>query len=210
MKTTFNLICSIITNTNVVNFDDKLNKVYNAISSLLNIPEVGTIQRKFLIEGDAKFDASVIPDDVDSEQFTEVITYLKPTEENYRAWLKVRTSGNNNKHFTYINRRIAEVDAEKRELKRKVSPHIFEEYTKQRDATRNELQRDLVLLVWNNQAFNVETTALPSGKYVNILRCTADSLDEEIKLPEFIKVQEEITNIEKYHTYTLSDPEYKL
>jgi hypothetical protein len=85
---------SSIVDNKVKNFQGKLDKVYNSICRLLDLPEQGTFTRKFLLSG---WNPDNIPHDIGktSESFEEVIIFLRTSiidGKEIRSYLKKRIS----------------------------------------------------------------------------------------------------------------------
>lgn len=85
---------SSIIDNKVKNFQGKLDKVYNSICRVLDLPEQGTFVKKCLLNS---WNHENIPQDVKktSETFDETITYLRThvaDGKEIRSYLKKRVS----------------------------------------------------------------------------------------------------------------------
>jgi hypothetical protein len=143
----FLTIFSIVDN-NVKNFQEKLDNVYNSICRVLDVPEQGNYNHKFLLKN---WNAENIPEKTKNETFTEEITYLKTSEENgreIRSYLKKRTNSTGNVFLSYTKRQMSETEKHRLELYRKVDANLFEEFLKEKDEARNPITRTSTYIIF--------------------------------------------------------------
>lgn len=95
---------------------------------------------------------------------------------------------------------MSETEMHRVELHRKVDKAIFDEFLEQRDETRKEVQRDTTHIIFEDTNYLVES-------YDNfaLLRISTFSEDQDVKIPEWFGKSENVTEVEKYFSYNLSN-----
>jgi nicotinamide riboside kinase len=197
----------VIIDNNVKNFNEKLDNVYKAIGTVLDVPEAANYLKKYLIKG--SFDPAQIPEEFDRETFHEQITYLSETEENHLCWLKERTDNNGGKYLSYTKRRVSEKESERLELKRRVDGNLFKEYMTHKDENRNTVNKDLTMFIWKNRSYMVEAFKMQDGAEVNVLRFSHHQDGEEVEIPDFIEVGDDISENPTYFSFNMSNPNFE-
>jgi CYTH domain-containing protein len=144
-----------------------------------------------------------IPANVKNESFHETLTYLKTKIVNgqeIRSYLKKRVSSSGHVFLSYTKRQMSETEMHRVELHRKVDKAIFDEFLEQRDETRKEVQRDTTHIIFEDTNYLVES-------YDNfaLLRISTFSEDQDVKIPEWFGKSENVTEVEKYFSYNLSN-----
>lgn len=190
-------------NNKVQNFQEKLDKVYNSINRVIDVPEQGNFQHKFLLSA---WNIANIPEKTNNETFNEDITYLKSITENgkeIRSYLKKRVSENGNTFLSYTKRQMSECEKHRLELHRKVDANIFAEFLKEKDESRNPINRKVTSILFEDVIYTVE-----SYEGFAILRVSTHTDSEEVKVPEFFGASSNITEDPKYFSYNLTNPSF--
>lgn len=95
----------VIIDNSCKNFNEKLNRVYNSICQVLDVPVQGNYHRKFLLPSDFSIDS--IPENINKETFYEELTYLQDgADPKQKSWLKYRVSESGHKYFSYVKRQL--------------------------------------------------------------------------------------------------------
>jgi hypothetical protein len=69
-------------------FDKKMERLHSNICKFLNIPQGVHFTKKYLVAGN--WDASMLPEGMNSTKFTETFTYLYSNDPSTRTWIKKR------------------------------------------------------------------------------------------------------------------------
>jgi CYTH domain-containing protein len=178
--------------------------VHNSICRVLDLPEQGNFQHKFLLSA---WNPENIPEGVKNETFQEYITYLKTATsqdgKEIRSYLKKRVSSAGNTFLSYTKRQMAETEKYRLELHRKVDHNIFEEFLKEKDTTRKEISRKVVNIIFEDVLYTVESY----GDFA-FLRVSTHTENENVNIPDWFGANTNITEEAKYFSYNLSNPQF--
>ena len=89
------------------------------------------------------------------------------------------------------------------ELHRRVDNNIFEEFLKERDTERNEIQRTVVHLIFQDVLYTIE-----SYEGFAILRVSTHNEEDKVNIPEWFGENTDISEEPKYFSYNLSNPAF--
>lgn len=195
------MLFSIISNE--VTFNEKVTKVCNSISNLLQYPKEVSYVRKFLVMPD--FSIEDIPKSIEVQTFKETITFLnEPVTEinkiepglNHISYVKLRQSKRGNKISSYILRVLSDKPDERLELRRTLNK---DDYVRRKkvlgDNTRKDLRKHVSVFIFDNSIYHLEKIKT-NGKSISILRVMSSSQgDAEAIVPSFIPVQYEVTSM---------------
>lgn len=176
------------------NFDTKINRVIKEISSVLGLPQPITEERKYIV----KVSGNDIPNPINSEIWQTYLVSDPDTEVRLRRrqWGKGKFV---NVHTT--KRRIN--DKEEIETERQVSNALCESLLSQADPYRHTIHKQRTSFIYEGQYFELD-------KYLErldgliILETKGITEGEKVKLPESIKIVEDITGNKDYYNYNLS------
>lgn len=192
---------TVISNTSVGSFKQKMDEVFKCICKVIDIPEMPSFQGKYLIKGD--FDISKLPQDLEYEVYIEEIHYLNSESKNEEVWVKKRISKESKgETFSFTRRRLAKVAAEKLELMRNITRRQYEDYLKLSDKSKKMVSKEIIVFVYDNQNCVVEDFQI-ADKRVSVLRAYVVD-PQNVKIPSFIEVKEEITENPEYFTWNLA------
>lgn len=176
---------------NSTDFAEKMRRLMKEISNVLGEPEPLEIERKFLIE---KPDLEYLESLDSCEKVNIVQTYL--TNNNPNEEVRVRQRGINGS-YTYSKTRKINIDGLKRiEIESRITPEEYIEELQNADPTRQQIVKTRYCLSHNNQYFEIDI--FPDMENEAIMEIELASEDEEITIPEFINVIEEVTEKEEY------------
>ena len=178
-------------------FEDKMRKLIKEISSVLGEPEPLEIERKFLIE---KPDVELLEKLDSCEKVNIVQTYLKSTNPNEEV--RVRQRGINGS-YTYSKTRKININGLKRiEIESRLTSEEYIEELSKADPSCKQIIKTRYCLSYNNQYFEIDI--YPDMENEAIMEIELSSEDEEIKIPEFINVIEEVTEKQEYKNSSLA------
>lgn len=175
---------------NSTDFETKLHRLTAEILNFLGEPEPYEIEKRFLIE---------YPDIKKLEKMEncskcEILqTYLK---DNDSSELRVRQRGQNG-HFTYTKTTKSRISNLKRiENETRISKNEYLQLLLDGDTNKRQIRKTRYCLAHKNQYFEIDI--FPFWKDKAILEIELKDENQEIILPKFLNVIEEITNNPKY------------
>lgn len=178
------------------NFEDKMKDLIKEISSFLGEPEPYEIERKYLIEYP---DIEKIKKLTNTKKVSIVQTYLK---SNKNEEIRIRQRGDNN-NFTYSKTKKININGIKRiEYEERLTEGDYVKELVNADPTKRPIIKDRYSFIYNDKYFELDI--YPDWSDKAILEIELLSEDEEIILPEWIKVIKEVTNLEEYKNYNLA------
>jgi CYTH domain-containing protein len=173
----------------------------------LDLPEQGTFAQKFLL---SEWKPENIPKESkdSSETFEETITYLKTVivdGKEIRSYLKKRVSAQGNVFLSLTKRQMSESEKYRIELFNKLDAKVYESLLQgQRDEERKTIHRTTTQILHNLNQYYVE-------KYADFALVRVNHFEgQEITLPEWFGENKDVTEDEKYFSYNLSNPNFKL
>jgi hypothetical protein len=191
----------VISNTAVTSFQHKIDEVYKFICKVLHLPEQPTLVTKYLIKG--QFDISKLPEDVSYERHTEEFHFLPTNSVDEEVWVKKRTSAvSTGESFIHTRRKLSKVAAERLELTRIIDHRQYEDDVRLADKSKKVVTKDVINFVYQNNNYTVENLTV-GDKHVSILRAYTFDVNNVV-LPPFIEVEEEVTENLQYSTSNIA------
>lgn len=188
------------------NFQGKLDKVYNSICRLLDLPEQGTFTRKFLLSG---WSPDNIPQEIGktSESFEETIIFLRTSiidGKEIRSYLKKRVSHQGNIYLSLTKRQMSESESHRIELFTKLDPKVFDSLLLQRDEDRQTINRKTTQILFEDNQYFVE-------KYSNFALVRVNHFEGvDVVIPTWFGNHTDVTEDHQYFSYNLSNPNFKI
>jgi predicted ATPase len=185
-------------------FNDKINHVYNSISSLLEYPSEATYQIKYLIEG--KYSMVNFPEDIKKEVYTEITTFIyQPQTEfdelhpnqKHISYIKLRKTAEGQMGYSYILRILSDKPDERIEKRSQISATEYLRLQKKADPRRYPINRLISVFVHNNNIFFLETVYIDGEKKFKLLRVNSN-FKQETAVPSFLPVVRDVTNEDQY------------
>ena len=181
---------------NATDFEKKMKRLIDEISSFLGEPEPFEIERKFLIEYPDLDWLRALP----NCRHVEIIqTYLKsaPDEE---VRVRQRGYGGNYIYFQTTKRKVS--DVKRVEIERRLSESEYLNLLMEADTSRRQIRKDRYCLTYENQYFEIDV--YPFWDHQAIAEIELRSEDDPIRFPEQIKVIREVTGDEAYRNASLA------
>lgn len=184
---------------NSTNFEQKIQRVLSIIFDMLNAPLTPSeIERKFLIE----YPSKEILDNLDYSSKTDIIqTYLKSNDPNVEKRVRQRGTKESGYSF-YYTEKMPISNIERVEKEKKISMRQYVSYLVDADTTLHQIYKTRYCFLYENQYFEMDLYPF-SDKYA-IIEIELQNKDDEIKLPNFLKVIKEVTNDNDFKNHSLA------
>ena len=181
---------------NSTEFEEKLERLIKEIASFLGEPEPFEIERKFLIYYPNLKELDNMPNctKVDITQ-----TYLKSDNDVER---RVRARGINGDYLYYLTEKRKITNLKRIEIERKLSQDEYLKLLMESDNRLHTIHKTRYCLTENNQYFEIDI--YPEWDNQAIMEIELSSEDEEIKVPSFIEIIDEVTDKEEYKNYQMA------
>ncbi len=177
---------------NAEDFNSKLNQVLKEISNVLGLPQPIVEERKYIVEVTGE-----MPDCIESS-ITQTYLVADPGCE-----VRLRRRGWGDKYVNVHMTKKKISDTEELVTERQVNNNLYESLLQQADPYRTTIKKTRKSFVWQGQFFELDTYHEPMSNLM-ILEAKGLPSEEDVKLPPFIRVIEEITGNKKYYNYNLA------
>ncbi|XP_050409528.1 TRPL translocation defect protein 14 [Patella vulgata] len=189
---------------NSTGFETKLTRMIAAVCDRLGVDAGDRLQanskkRKFLVSqilNGVRFPFL--------QEFQVVHDYLVTPSRKMQARLRRRGQ---NDHWTYTHTiRRPEINKQSVELRQPISSKEYEILQAQRDGRHDTIYKTRQCFLWQNQYFQMDIyrDPCPSRCKGLILLETYTAKDKEISLPDFLKIEREVTDENFYSMFSLS------
>ena len=180
---------------NSTNFEDKIKRLIFEISSFLGEPVSHEIERKYLIEY-----PNITALEKHNVKKVEIIqTYL--TSDNGDE-VRVRQRGDNN-NFIYTKTTKHAISGIKRvEVEKRITKDEYLSLLLEANTHLNQIRKTRYCLVYKNQYIEIDTYPFSTEKAIMEIELNGE--DQEVYLPDFVKVIKEVTNDDNYKNYNLA------
>ena len=158
-------------------FNEKINRIYNIVMNILDMPLGDIKKRKFLLK------KCSIPADLKVEIFNFEVTFLKSEEKKERK-LKKRTQNGMNLYF-YSEKLI---DGKKTQRKIDFKNYLILKDEENHD--RNSIFKQRKAFLWEHQLFVLDEFEFP--KKTLLLKIDGIEKDWTIKIPDFCLIEKEV------------------
>ncbi|KAJ3129652.1 hypothetical protein HK098_000803 [Nowakowskiella sp. JEL0407] len=202
----------VVDNFSVKNFQEKKNRVVQAVLSRLGLTEhtvSGQIKKyKYVVRG-YKYEDKDFP--VDYRDFNVEHTYLIDTRSD-GSQIRVRRREEANSSIVHLNvvTRHAEIDGQRIETRRTLAQREYDFLRTQADPTRHTVGKHRRCFLWKDRSFQLDTFLKPHPGLVLLetylesdTLSTINGNGEESMIPPWLDVVE-VTNDKKYSMYELS------
>ena len=181
---------------NSTDFEEKLERLLKEITSFLGEPEPYEIERKYLIYYPNIKELESMPNctKVDITQ-----TYLKSSDDTER---RIRARGINGDYLYYLTEKRKISSLKRVETEKKLTQDEYLKLLMEADNRLHTISKTRYCLVDNNKYFEIDI--YPEWDNQAIMEIELNNEDEEIKLPEFVKIVKEVTDDECYKNYQMA------
>lgn len=181
---------------NSTEFEEKLERLINEISSFLGEPEPLEIERKFLIEYPNLKKLEDLPNcsKVDITQ-----TYLKSSDDVER---RIRARGIDGNYIYYLTEKKNISGLKRVEIERKLTQDEYLQLLMEADNRFHTIHKTRYCLSESNQYFEIDI--YPEWNKQAIMEIELREENEKINIPPFIKIIKEVTDDRKYKNYEMA------
>lgn len=182
---------------NSTGFDEKIQRLVDDVFHFLGEPEPMEVERKFLI----KKPTEDVLNNIEYISKTSIVqTYLRPNGNTER---RVRQRGSKETSYSFYYTEKTEVSLGNRvEVEKKISGRQYLDLLLEADTSRHSIVKDRYCFFYENQYFEMDIYPFSEDKA--ILEIELKSIDDQVNIPEYISVIEEVTGDEKYKNSTLA------
>ena len=181
---------------NSTDFEQKLERLIKEIALFLGEPEPFEIERKYLIDyPDIKKLESM--DNCTKVYITQ--TYLKSEEGKER---RVRARGIDGDYIYYLTEKQKISSVKRVEIERKLTQDEYLKYLMEADNKLHTIKKTRYCLTDNNKYYEIDI--YPEWNNKAIMEIELSDEDEEVIIPNFIKVIKEVTDDENYKNYNMA------
>lgn len=185
-----------IIDNNFDSFEDKIDCLMEEIYSLLGIPCSIEIEKKFLIEYP---NLEELLEKYHCSKINIVQTYLNSDSNEER---RIRQRGANGSYSYYYTVKKEINQLSRFEKEKKITSKEYLNLLMDIDTSLKQIRKDRYCFVYGKQYFELDVYANCTNKA--ILEIELKSEDQEVELPQFIKVIKEVTNDKAYKNHSLA------
>eukprot|EP01017_Pseudomicrothorax_dubius_P038511 TRINITY_DN5782_c0_g1_i2.p1 TRINITY_DN5782_c0_g1~~TRINITY_DN5782_c0_g1_i2.p1 ORF type:complete len:474 (+),score=88.91 TRINITY_DN5782_c0_g1_i2:114-1424(+) len=186
----------IIDNETTKGFDAKINRAFACIGCLLGIPTPSMNERKFLIDKSAG--PTLYPSHVRREVIFVEEIFIQQEKPNTTC--SIRKYGQNGAYSYDQNLRFKQ-EGQVVNKKKRLTQREYEELCKYQDKSTGKIVKERVSFLCEKNHF-IHDKFLNVDDGVEILRVETDQIN--LKLPPYLKIEKEITNVPFYSSFELS------
>lgn len=180
---------------NSTDFDGKMKRLIREIAAYLGEPEPFEIERKFLIEYPSIKWLKSLPN---CEQVEIIQTYLKSDKDEVR----IRQRGLNGSYIytKTIKRKISNI--KRVEIEKRLSKDEYLNLLMEADTTRHQIRKTRYCLMYKNCYLEIDIYPFWDDKA--ILEIELSKEDDEISIPDNVKIIKEVTEEENFKNFNLA------
>ena len=185
---------------NSTGFEEKIQRLTDAVLTLLGEPQPTEIERKFLI----KLPSPKILSKIEYISKSNIVqTYLVPTVPNTER--RIRQRGTKEKGFSFYYTEKTPVKGnmlERIEKEKKITEKEYIEYMTSADPARHTLIKTRYCFFYKNQYFEMDIYPFSSDKA--ILEIELSSASDKPELPDYLEIIKEVTGDPSYRNSALA------
>ncbi len=181
---------------NSTDFEEKLEKLIEEISTFLGEPEPFEIERKYVILYPNIKQLESLPN---CKKVDIIQTYLKSNDNTER---RVRARGLDGNYIYYLTEKRKITNKKRVEVERRLTKDEYFNLLMEADTKLKPIHKSRYCLTENNQYFEIDI--YPEWDKQAIMEIELNDENEEIKPPSFIKIIKEVTDDEKYKNYQMA------
>ncbi len=189
----FRVIC------NDTDFEGKIKKLIEEISAVLGEPEPLEIEHKYLVEYP---DIAYLESLPNCRKVEIIQTYLK-TDDGHEA--RVRQRGADGNYIYFKTEKIRVSDIKRVEIEQRLTQKEYLAALMEADTSLRQIRKTRYCLSYGSQYFEIDIYPFWSDKAV--VEVELSNENEQVKMPEFIKVIKEVTDDRSYSNYELAKNE---
>lgn len=198
-----------IVDNNVSGFNEKVNNAYNAVLQILGLKsDVPKKFNKFLLKKTGEDLLPRLPEDAKVETFDLEDTFLASADKN--SEVRIRKRGQRGNFFyehvvTTYPRSLddKEYHGDGIEKKKQISAREYISLLESRDKSRCTLEKCRQAFIWQGRFLFIDTFLNVKGGF-SIIYLPSNVHIEDLKLPEGIEVEMDVTDVREYSSYEVS------
>lgn len=179
---------------NSTSFEDKMKRLINEISKFLGEPIAYEIERKFLIN---------MPNLKELEKKAEKVeiiqTYLTSSNGDE---IRIRQRGNNGNYTYYMTVKKEVSPAKRIEIEKRLTKREYLSYLMEANTSLSQIRKNRYCFIYKNQYFELDV--FPFWENQAILEIELTNEHDNVNLPKFIEVINEVTENKDYKNYYLA------
>lgn len=181
---------------NSTGFENKMKRLISEIFGFLGEPEPYEIERKFLIEYP---DISLLESREDCQKVEIIQTYLKAGENEE---VRIRQRGVNGSYIYFKTVKKKVTDISRVETEERLSQNEYLKLLMEAETSMHQIRKTRYCLTYESQYLEIDV--YPFWKDKAIVEIELLSEQDEIKMPEFIKVIKEVTDDNSFKNASLA------
>ena len=184
-----------VIDNSIKGFENKITRVYTAVSGAIGLPVPEKISRKYLLKD------CMIPDTIKAEKFIVEVTIIKNEDQKKELKIRKRTQNNLSK-FSYSEKTRLN-DGKTTETQRELNYRNYIFLLNQKEENKKVVVKERVCFIWEHQSFILDTIISHKDR-PKILKIDGIEKDFLLKLPPFCEIAKEITEDQEYSNLSLS------
>ena len=173
-------------------FDAKLNRVLKEISNVLGLPQPIEEERKYIVRITGQ-----LPECTESE-ITQTYLVADPDSE-----VRLRRRLWNGKPVYVLNSKKRVSPHELIETEQQINSNLYQTMLQQADPYRQPIVKRRRSFIWKGQYFELDEYRKPTPGLL-ILETKGITENENVKLPTFLEIVEDITGRKEFYNYNLA------
>ena len=173
-------------------FDAKLNRVLKEISNVLGLPQPIEEERKYIVRITGQ-----LPECTESE-ITQTYLVADPDSE-----VRLRRRLWNGKPVYVLNSKKRVSPHELIETEQQINSNLYQTMLQQADPYRQPIVKLRRSFIWKGQYFELDEYRKPTPDLL-ILETKGITENENVKLPTFLEIVEDITGRKEFYNYNLA------
>lgn len=175
---------------NSTNFANKVKRVIKTISKIVGVPEPLEIERKYLVERQDMAEVQVREAKIVQIYLNDASRIRRREADGYTA-------------FTHTMKTRVDIGTSI-EKERIISEREFEYLRNMHDPHREPILKRRLSFVYENRQFELDIFSKKNG--LQLMEVELNSIDEEVKLPPFVKVLQDVTGNPDYNNSEIARP----
>lgn len=184
-----------VIDNSVKGFENKINRVYSAVSGAIGLPLPDTIFRKYLLK------SFLIPENLKEEKFNMEVAFLKTEDDKKEMKISKRTQNNLSKYRYSEKLKLA--DGNSKETQRDLNARNYMILLAQKDENKRVVVKERRCFIWEHQSFILDIVISHPDR-LKVLKIDGIEKDFNLKLPPFCEVEKEITGDYEYSNLNFS------
>lgn len=179
------------------NFENKLKRLLGAICARLGVPAPIEIERKFVVK-----ELSVLPSQPIAKVNIQQAYIINEDDSGVEKRIRARTYEGGTVY--YLTTKIPRDDGVRHETTKEISASEYQMLMATKlDYSRRIINKKRICFLYNNQYFELDVFGPPLEPLM-ILEIELTDINDKVDIPDFIRVEKEVTNDPRYYNYQLA------